>query len=167
VASTQVFRHMMPRDIPVFATYVFSPEGQQYTSWEFDVLVGDPEDPGPFYPANKRRQALYLGALKIDAVGWLFSTPTLIECKPDAGLSAIGQIEGYAKWYQLIFGVYPRKMIVCESMRRQIETICNLLDIQVRIVPPANNLVIDQAIAYITPKIAPSPIGPNPLEITK
>jgi hypothetical protein len=159
---SQIFKHMMPKDIPVFATYVLSPEGQTYTSWEFDVLVGQPTDPGPFYPLEKRRQALYLNALKIDAIGWLYNTPTLIECKPDARLSAIGQIESYARWYQRMFNILPRKMIVCESMRGQVQTIAEEMNILVRIVPAADYLTIADAIAYVTPKIGPSPLFPNP-----
>ena len=165
--ATQIFKHMMPKDIPPFCTYLLSDEGQQYTSWQFDDLVGDPDDPGPMFPMSARRQALYVGALKIDCVGWLFSTPTLIECKPDAGLSAIGQIEGYAKWYSLMYNIYPRKMIVCESMRGQVQTVAELLDIQVRIVQPANIETIERALVYVVPLIQPSPLFANPLELPK
>lgn len=163
--TIQVFKHMMPKDIPVFSTYIFTPEGQSYTSWEFDVLLGDPHDPGPFYPLAMRRQALALGALKVDAIGWLASTPTLIEVKPDATLGAIGQIESYADWFRVFFHVYPRKMIVCESMRKQVQDVCNWKDIQVRIVPPANELTVQRAEIYALPLIQPSPLGPNPLDL--
>jgi len=155
---------MAYRDIPPFCTYLMSPEGQSYTSWEFDVIVGEPEDPGPFFPMEQRRQALYLNALKIDAIAWLYNTPTLIECKPDATLGAIGQIDSYADWYDIMFGISPRKMIVCESMRGQVQTICQRKNIEVRICPPANNDVILRALTYIQPLIKPSPLFPNPLE---
>jgi hypothetical protein len=163
MSAPQILKHMMPRDIPVFCTYVLTPEGQSFTSWEFDMIVGSPNDPGPMYPMNKRMQALYLNALKIDAIGWFFNTPTVIECKPDAGLGAIGQVDGYANWFRRFFGVLPGKMIVCESMREQVQTIATDHEIQIRIVPPANNLQIEQALRYVTPLIQPSPLGPNPL----
>lgn len=161
--ATQLFVHMMPKDIPPFCTYVFTPEGQGYTSWEFDVIVGDPDDPGPFFPMAQRQQSLYVGALKIDAIAWLYNTPTLIECKPDATLSAIGQIESYALWYEILYGIYPRKMIVCESMRRQVQTICTHKSIEVRLCPPANTETIAKAMVYIAPLIQPPPLFPNPL----
>lgn len=167
MGKPQVFRHMFPNDVPPFATYVFTPEGQSYTSWQFDVIIGAPVDPGPMYPLAKRRQALYLGALKIDAVGWLYSTPTLIECKPDADLGAIGQIDGYADFYRLTYGVYPRKMIVCESMREQVQQIAGFHNVEVRICQGANNLVIEQAVRYVAPLIQPSPLAPNPLELPR
>ncbi len=153
MSAPLIMRHMMPRDIPLFSTYVLSPEGQDYHAWEFDVIVGDPDDPGPFYPANVRRQALYLNALKIDAVGWFFATPTLIECKPNAGLSAIGQIAGYQEWYNLIFGVKPRGMIVCQRMTRQIETLCILQNIEVRRVQPADPSTVLRATEYVRHRI--------------
>lgn len=154
-------KHMAPRDIPLFATYLFTPEGQAYTAWEFDVLVGDPEDPGAHYPMNQRRQALYLNSLKIDAVGWLFSTPTLIECKPNGGLGAIGQILSYQKWYQIIFGVKPKGIIVCARMSRQCLTLCILDDIDVRIVQPANDVMVTQANNYVRPLIKPLSVLPQ------
>lgn len=155
MAPPLVFRHMAPRDIPLFATYVLSPEGQTYDGWEFDVLTGDPEDPGPFYPQNTRYQALYLNALKIDCVGWLFSTPTLIECKPNAGLSALGQINGYRTYYQEYYQIYPRSMIVCQRMTRQIENLAIKYDIQVRRVEPADEYTVERAISYVRPLIRP------------
>lgn len=149
MSGPQILKHMMPRDIPLWATYFFSPEGQHYTAWEFDVLVGDPQHPGYHFPPEQIRQALYLNCLKIDAVGWLFSTPTLIECKPKAGLGALGQVDGYQEWYRIIFGIKPRGLIVCEEMSRQVETLCMLKDIQVVRVRPANDATVSQAIAQV------------------
>jgi hypothetical protein len=153
MSRAQILKHMSVNDIPLFATYLFSPEGQTYTAWEFDVLVGNPDSPGPFYPLSQRRQAMYLNALKIDAIGWLFSTPRLIECKPNGGLAALGQIMGYQKWYEIIFGTKPSGVIVCARMSKQIQTLCLLADIQVRIVTPANDLASQQAVDYVRPLI--------------
>ena len=163
--ATQVLKHMMPRDIPPFCTFLLSPEGQAFTSWQFDEIVGEPHDPGPFFPMSARAQSLYLGALKIDAVAWFYNTPTLIEAKPDATLSAIGQIDSYADWYDIMYGIQPGKMIVCESMRGQVQTIAERKGIQVRIVPPADNETIARALIYVLPLIKPSPLFPNPLEL--
>lgn len=162
MSRAQILKHMMPRDIPLFATYFLSPEGQHYTNWEFDVLVGDPEIPGSHYPLAQQRQAAYLNSLKIDAVGWLFSTPTLIECKPKAGLGALGQVLGYQRWYEIIFGVKPRGMIVAREMSRQVQTLCLLEDISVRIVEPANDFFVSDAINRVRPLIKKLSILPTP-----
>lgn len=161
MSRTQILRHMAERDIPLFATFYNTPEGQSYDAWEFDVLVGDPEEPGAFYPANVRRQALYLNALKIDAIGWFLNTPTLIECKPNAGLGAIGQVLGYREWYRIIFGIQPGMKIVCQRMTRQIQTLCAINEIAVRIVTPATEIVTWAAINHIQFKIQTKSIMPE------
>jgi len=144
---------MAEKDIPLFATFLFTEDGQRYHHWEFDVLVGDPEDPGPFYPMSQRRQAMYLNSLKIDAVGWFFGTPNLIECKPNGGLAALGQVLGYQEWYRIIFGVKPQGIIVCARMSRQVETLCTINEIKVYRVVPANDVLIQRAIDYVRPRI--------------
>ena len=161
MSRAHIIKHMAEKDIPLWASYFLSAEGQAYTAWEFDVLVGDPEEPGPFFPASLRRQALYLNALKIDAVGWFFATPTLIECKPNAGLAALGQIIGYQEWYHLIFGLKPSMMIVCHRMARQVQTLCTIKGVAVRIVNPAELYRIAQAIKQVRPLIQVKSILPQ------
>ena len=161
MSRAQILKHMAEKDVPLWVTYFRSPEGQAYTAWEFDVLVGDPEEPGPFFPASLRRQALYLNALKIDAVGWFFATPTLIECKPNAGLAALGQIIGYQEWYHLIFGLKPSMMIVCHRMSRQVQTLCIIKEVAVRIVQPSDPYQIDQSIRQVRPLIQVKSILPQ------
>ena len=149
----QIMKHMMPRDIPLFAAYYRTEEGQAYDAWEFDVFVGDPDEPGAFYPNSTRRQAMYLNSLKIDAVGWFYSTPTLIECKPNAGCSAIGQVLVYQKWYSLIFDRTPSMMIVCQRMPKQIRTMCDIMGIAYRVMSPAQDFVVYEVERDIQSKI--------------
>lgn len=153
MSAPQILTHMSAQDMRVFATYYFTPEGQNYQQWEFDIIVGDPEDPGAYYPPNLRRQALYLNSLKIDALGWLFSTPTIIECKPNATAGAIGQVFTYKKWYKLNFGLDCNMMIVCSRMARQLITACQIDDIAVRVVQPATPYIVGQCLKDIQPKI--------------
>jgi hypothetical protein len=165
MAGPQILKHMMPRDIPLFASYVLTPEGMGYTGWEFDVLVGAPADPGAHFPDNQRRAALYINALKIDAVGWLYNTPRLIECKPDAGCGALGQILGYQRWYSIIFGHEPAMMIICRRMSAQVEHLCNLWDIEVKKVLPASDFDVERAIAYVRDRRVNRSILPDYLSL--
>lgn len=153
MAKTQILTHMAPRDIPLWAAYYLSPEGQTYTSWEFDVITGQPDDPGAFYPANLRKQALYVNGLKIDAVAWLFGTPTLIECKPNATCGAIGQILSYQKYFRMMTGLTAGMLIVCRRMPQQIKTLCDLDGIVYRLVEPAPDYIVAQAERDVLPKI--------------
>lgn len=160
-----ILYNMSKHDQQVFASYVFSPEGQIYTAWEFNVLTGIPADPGRFYPASQRRQAIYLNSLKIDAIGWLFNTPTIIEAKPRAGLSAIGQVISYRQWYREHFKLDPSVVIVCSSMSDQVRQNAQWSGIRVAIVPPANEAFIQSAIRYVTPLIMQKSVIPSIADI--
>lgn len=153
MSTAQTLKHMMPNDIPLWASYFFTPEGQSFHQWEFDAITGDPEDPGAYYPPAARRQALYLNSLKIDAIGWIYDTPTLIECKPIGNLGAVGQINGYRIWYQIHFAYLPQGVLVCQQMSRQVQIYCDLTGIAYRIVQPADPATVNNAINLVRPKI--------------
>lgn len=161
MSAPQTLTHMSRHDERVFATYLFTQEGQTFDTWEFDVLVGDPDDPGAHYPANSRYQALYVNALKIDAIGWFFNSPTLIECKSRAGLGAIGQAITYQQWFQQIFAIPARTLIVCTSMSRQCQTSALWNRVDVQILPPASDFQVIQAKAYVKPRIQKRSIMPQ------
>lgn len=137
MSQPQITKHMFPRDLPIWASYYMSTEGQGYTGWEFDVIVGNPTDPGSFYPPSQRKQAIYLNSLKIDAVAWFADTPRIIEFKPDAGCGALGQVLIYQEWYSRIWGVKPIALIVCENMSEQVESICTFFNVRVLRFAPA------------------------------
>ena len=153
MSSPQILTHMSRKDMEVFATYYFTPEGQSFQHWEFDIIVGDPEDPGMYYPPNIRRQALYLNSLKIDALAWFYNSPLIIECKPNATAGAIGQVLTYKTWYKINFDRECSTMIVCSRMAKQLVTMCNINEIAVRVVPQADSLTIQQCIQSVAPKV--------------
>lgn len=157
----QLLANMSKHDQEVFATYVFTQEGQHYTDWEINPLTGNPQDPGVFFPRTQRAQALYLNALKIDAIGWFLSSPTLIECKPHAGPSALGQILCYRQWYQAHYAVTPNAMIVCSSMSPQVQQNARWSGIEVRLVQPAQPQLIQAAIEYLRPLINKKTVLPH------
>ena len=145
MSRPQIAKHMFPRDLPVWAAYYRSEEGQQYDGWEFDIIVGNPTDPGSFYPPSTRKQSLYLSALKIDAVAWFLNTPRILEFKPDADSGALGQVLVYQEWYRIIWGIRPIGMIICEQMSSQVESICNYLGVYVVQIPPLDPYQTQQA----------------------
>ena len=151
--AKQLMAHMMPRDIPLFCTYYQTVEGQAYQNWEFDVLVGDPEDPGAFYPDSARRRSLYVNALKIDAVGWFFATPTIIEVKPVGSCGAIGQLVTYKEWYRRNYLKEASTLLVCRRISRQVESMCLSLGITVYRVEPAPDYIVHAVERNIQPKI--------------
>ena len=156
-----ILYNMSKHDQAVFASYVLSPEGQTYTNWEFNVLTGDLRGPGRYYPPSQRKQAIYLNALKIDVIAWLFDTPAIIEVKPHAGLSAIGQAISYRQWYSSHFVKSPSMLVVCSSMSDQVRQNASWSGIRVVTVPPANEYQIQTAIQYVIPLITVKSVPPS------
>ena len=157
----QLWRHMFPADVAPFASYILSDEGQRWTQFEFDIVVGAPNDPGPFFPIERRQQAFYLGALKIDCVAWFGEFPTIIECKPDADCGAIGQLYVYQWWYQQLFQVKPALLVVCNFLPEQIKIYCQAHNIGVAVYPDADQTTIDIACRYTASKIAYKSVLPQ------
>ena len=153
MSRPQITKHMFPRDLPVWASFYLSEAGQQYDGWEFDVVVGNPYDPGSFYPPSARKQAIYLNSLKIDAVAWFSNTPRILEFKPSAGSGAIGQVLCYQEWYSRIFNVRPLGMIICEDMSPQVRSIAEFLGIEVVEIPPADTPTTNAATWDVERKI--------------
>ena len=66
-----------------------------YTEVQYDLHVGDPPQFNPLLDdgTDINQDALY--RFKIDVVGYYNGGVDIIEIKPNAGASAIGQVEGY------------------------------------------------------------------------
>lgn len=131
------FPHMFPNDVPLFAAFVLSPEGEGFTRWEFDVRVGVGIDPGPAFDPNLRAGALALTMLRIDAVGWIGATPTIFEVKPDARLSAFGQVLAYCYYFQEERGVTCRRGVITDSVTPNVVKLYRAFDIEIHLVQPA------------------------------
>jgi hypothetical protein len=136
------FPHMFPNDVPLFSAFVLSPEAEKFDRWDFDVKVGVPVDPGPAYNPQLRQMAIAISLLRIDAVGFQATQPTIFEVKPDARLSALGQVIAYCYYYQKQFGVACRRGIITDSMTPQVAEIYTAYDIAIHLVRPATSIEI-------------------------
>jgi hypothetical protein len=88
------YAHMKPADIAIWERFIEA-YPQAYDTVQYDFNVGDPP---PFNPllddgTDLNQDALY--RLKIDVVGHNTNRLDIIELKPNAGPSTIGQIKGY------------------------------------------------------------------------
>lgn len=73
---------------------------------------------------------------KIDAVGFKNNLVDIIELKPYAGLSAIGQVEGYRDLYieHIDQNAKPNLIIITDTERPDTKTICKIHGIKLVIV---------------------------------
>ena len=77
--------------------------GDQFQNYRYDVRVGKGQDPGPRYEWKWRQLAIMLTQKRIDVVAERDGEIWIFEVKPDAGLSAIGQVLSYKVLYKQHF----------------------------------------------------------------
>lgn len=92
------YPHMKPNDIEIWERFI-KKYPNAYDRVQYDFHVGDPP---PFNPLGDggedfNQDALY--RLKIDVIGYKGDKIDIIEIKPDAGPSSIGQIISYVTLY--------------------------------------------------------------------
>jgi len=143
------FPHMCPGDVPLFASFVLTPEGQRYERWEFDTHLGPGLDPGDVFDPVMRKVAILLTQLRVDAIGWVGGDPTIFEVKPDARLSAFGQVLAYCWFWRQQFGQSCRRGIITSSMTDQLRTLYDAYDIEIHVVSPADTFGIQQATNWV------------------
>ena len=117
------FPHMMEHDVPLFASFVLTPEGSRFTKWEFDVHVGQGHLTQSEYDPAIMELALAVSRLRIDAVGWLDGIPWIFEVKPRAALTALGQVIAYRHFYRLEKFITPRLAIITDWAKPDARTI--------------------------------------------
>ena len=88
------YPHMLPNELRIWDRFI-QVMGDRWERFEYDVHVGEGVDPGPGYPEKWRKLAIMLTQKRIDAVGYAEDGIWIFEVKPDAGLSALGQLLGY------------------------------------------------------------------------
>lgn len=93
------YPHLKPRDIEIWERFI-SAFPTAYEKCQYDFGVG--ELPAFIKEASsKEGQAMQeLYRLKIDVLGYTPTHIDLIELKPEAGMSAVGQVLGYLQIYK-------------------------------------------------------------------
>ena len=142
------WKHMSVNDVPLFASFVLSPEGQRFERWDFDLRVGNGRTPAPGASPEVIALTKALSQLRIDAVGYVQTQPTIFEVKPNAHLSAFGQVIAYAYFYLDAFGVVARRAIITDHIAPDVAQACRDADIDVHLVAPATPSVVSAAAAY-------------------
>lgn len=92
------YPHMKPRDVAIWERFI-DQNPKRYNSCQYDFHVGDAPHFSTLYDddTDKNQDALY--RLKIDVVGFADDYIDIVEIKPDAGASTIGQVKAYRTLY--------------------------------------------------------------------
>ena len=106
------YPHMKPADILLWEKFVqlFTNE---FDSVDFDVRVGEGIKMPEETPENMKLDAKVLTQKKIDVVGYNDDKITIIEVKPRAGTSALGQLISYKTLYEKTYSpILPIEMLI-------------------------------------------------------
>lgn len=98
-AKLRKYPHMKPLDVAIWERFI-EKYPDMYTEVQYDFNVGDPP---PFNTLNHDGEDLnqdMLYRLKIDVVGRNADGIDIIEIKPNANASTIGQVQGYKALYK-------------------------------------------------------------------
>jgi len=93
------YPHMKPNDVAIWERFmVENPDA--YESVDYDLALGGVRNvPDDIDPAT-RKSVVMLGQRKVDVVGYRSGRVDLIEVKPNAGGTALGQAKMYEKLYR-------------------------------------------------------------------
>jgi len=90
----------------------------KFETVDYDFRVGKGVDLDGEKEAPWPRMAKMLSQKRIDVVGWVGDSPTIIEVKRRVGLSAFGQVIGYKILFKKDFEHFPepKVLIICETI---------------------------------------------------
>jgi len=96
-----------------------------YDGFQYNVRIGVGQDPGEQFNQTYRDMAIALTKLRLDAVGWQGTLPTIFEVKRNAGPSNVGQLLTYdAVWRKnRLSNANPRLVIVCNIFQPNISQV--------------------------------------------
>lgn len=143
--SRPPFPHMMENDVPLFAAFILSDYASLYQRWQFDLHVGQGHLVGPSFDPVDIALALEVTRLRIDAVGWIGSAPSIFEVKPQAGLGALGQVLGYEYFFYKEFQIMPRLGIITDDTTPDLRELYAAKGVNLYIVEPTDLSGIIQA----------------------
>lgn len=89
---------MKPGDVAIWERYI-EKYPDAYDKVQYDFWVGSPPPFNPIVNEATEGSADGLYRRKIDVVGYKNDTIDIIEVKPRAGASAIGQVKGYKRLF--------------------------------------------------------------------
>jgi hypothetical protein len=120
-AARPYYPGLLPREGAILKAWLAVHESE-YDRFDYNVRVGPGSDPGPRYSDALRQQAIQNSQLRIDAVGWQGSQPTIIEVKENAGTSALGQLLTYNAHWQAAYpsGPAPKLLLATDRLNTNV-----------------------------------------------
>lgn len=94
------FPGMQLREILIWKNWLYG-NSTRFDRYEYNVRLGDGVDPGPSYPDSSRRMWIANSMKRVDVVAVKGERVTIIEVEENPGLTAFGQLAGYAVLWRM------------------------------------------------------------------
>jgi len=104
------YPHMLPADVEIWERFL-DRHGTEFSGFDYDVHVGGSVERLDSWSDEYYRGFCTLAAKRIDAVGYKPGEVWLFEVKPEAGVTAVGQLVTYRDLYLAERG--PVGVVVC------------------------------------------------------
>lgn len=129
------YPHLMVGDVEIWERYL-DLHAKEWTGFRYDVRVGSGAEELPEAPEYLRRMALALTEKRIDVLGEKGQELWIIEVKPNAMLSAVGQVLSYQVLFEDRFPEQrkPYLMIVTDRIGPDIDSLCQKFNISLVVV---------------------------------
>jgi len=113
------YKHMSPYESYLF-DYFLGEHGNTFEHFDFDIHVGDGRLPPDHLEQPYRDLSVLLTQKRIDAIGYRGKQIFIFEVKPNAALSALGQLIAYRDLYnrQLNPETSPRLGVITDFIGR-------------------------------------------------
>lgn len=137
------YAHMFGKDLELWERFM-DRHGEYYERFEYDVHLGRGVPIDPTWAPEIRRAARILTQKRVDAVGYRKREVWLFEIKPDAGLSAIGQLLSYKALWIRDRGEPPKLYlaVVTDRLNPDEEYLFKEYDIRTYVVVPLGRALL-------------------------
>lgn len=129
------YPHMKPADVAIWERFIAaSPDA--YETCQYDVHVGSPPPFDPTVNDATGGDASALYKRKIDVVAHKGGQTDIIELKPSAGTSALGQVRGYVTLYKrdVDSASSPRAVLITDVLGPDMQELARTMGVKLIIV---------------------------------
>ena len=129
------YPHMMPYDVAIWERFIEQfPNAYDYV--QYDVKVGSAPKHDTIVNPDTGGDSINLYKKKIDVVAYKGDQIDIIELKPKAGPSALGQVQGYGILYKAEFSppVEPKLVVITDQLGNDMGLLAHSMGVQLVVV---------------------------------
>lgn len=108
---------MMKDEVVIWERFINKNPGF-FITCDYDFRVGEGVELDDEWEDNVKRMATMISQKRIDVLGWVGESPTIVELKRRVGLNTLGQILGYKALFMRDFPniKIPELLVIAESI---------------------------------------------------